>query len=229
MAYLVCNGADVEDVNSRPLRESVHFLEMLQNEPDPVHQCPRVFVTHLAEKILAGAIRRGRPKVIITMRNPKDTLVSFFHWHRNMPFLAYPGAWNDFFELYRQKELYYGDYFQYNVSWWEYRNDENFLFLRYEDMRRDRRSAVERIAQHCHVTMTSEQVDRIVANTGFATMRSSHAIKSSFDIFGVPINKVLRKGAVGEWREVFSTEQSDYVDAQCENLLHPLGLKFDLE
>ena len=163
------------------------------------------------------------------MRNPKDNLVSFYHWHKKMPHLSFPGTWSELFNLYQRKELYYGDMMEFNVGWWKHRRDDNFLFLFFEDMKRDPHSSVRRIAQHCHVTLMPEQVERIVAYSGFEAMRSSHAVVSAYAKYGIPINDYLRKGEVGDWRNFFTPKQCDYVDAQCTKIFDPVGLRFSCD
>ncbi len=98
----------------------------------------------------------GKPRVIVVMRNPKDSLVSFYHFHKNQPGLAFPGTWDESFDLYQKKELFYGDFMDFNVGSWQHRGEGNFLFLKYEDMKRDLTSTVQQIAQHCQVKLSPE-------------------------------------------------------------------------
>ncbi len=233
MTSLVVTGGDVEDVNSKPLRDRSRFLEFTrynqessgaqQAEAEP---SPRLLKSHLHEHILSKSMMQGKPRVVVVMRNPKDALVSFYEGHKHAPF-CYTGSWDEFFEMYRKKELFYGDIFDMNAGWWKrHRHDENFLFLKFEDMKRDPRLAVEQLAQHCHVALTSEQIDRIVTNVDFNVMRSCNAIRSSVKALGIPVNDFLRKGVVGDWRNYFTTEQSAYVDAEIAKRFDPIGLNF---
>ncbi len=226
----------MEEANSKPLRDRSRFLEMKHSnwehcgaqlaENDP---SPRLLKTHLPEHIMRRSVAQGKPRVIVVMRNPKDLLVSYYHWHRNLPDLPTPNSWEVFFGWFRDKELYYGDLFEWMVGWWKHGHEDNFLFLKFEDMKRDPRRAVEQIAQHCHVTLTSEQLERIVTNTDFPVMRSCDAVKSVLGALDPTSTMFLRKGKVGDWRNYFSPQQAEYVDAQCRQLLHPMGLVFSCE
>ncbi len=234
MTYLILNGADIEEANSKPLTQRSTYMEIYNHDRGlsgaqiaRTGPSPRLLRTHLSEHTLQKGIREGQPRVLVVMRNPKDTLVSFFHFHKNMPFLAYPGTWNDYFEMYRKKQLYYGDVMEYNAGWWkEHRHDDNFLFLWFEDMKRDLRSAAQRVADHCHVTLTSEQLDRIAEHSEFKKMRCSDAVKSACEGYGISVNDMMRKGEVGDWRNHFTPEQSAYVDAEMATYFDPVGLKF---
>ena len=236
ITYLVLNGADIEEANSKPLYLRSRYMEMTQrgeqlcgaqlaqDEPSP-----RILKTHLQEHIVRRAVMEGKPKVIVVMRNPKDSLVSFYHFHKNMIGLAFPGTWNEFFDLYQKKELLYGDIMDFNVGWWKHRDEENFLFLKYEDMKRDLTSTVQKIAQHCQIKLSLEQVAKIVAHSDFAAMRSCDAIGMSMGYVGMSIKDFMRKGEVGDWRNYFTPEQGAYVDAQCKESLDPVGLEFSCD
>ena len=233
ITYLILNGADLQDLNSKPLPHRSRYLEAKRPEDalcgaQLAHTEPsrRLLKTHLSEHVLEKGIRKGQPRVIVVMRNPKDTLVSFYHFHKKMPFLAYPGTWNDFFEMYRKKGIYYGDVIEYNAGWWKHHHDDNFLFLWFEDMKHDLRSAVQQIARHCHMTLTPEQLDRIAEHSEFTKMKTSYAVKSAFEPFKVPVTDILRKGEVGDWRNYFTPEQSAYVEAEMAKWFDPIGLRF---
>ena len=233
MTYLVLNGADIEEANSQSLHLRSKFLElkrldeglcgaeMAKNDPSP-----RMLKSHLQEHVLHKSVMEGKPKVIVVMRNPKDQLVSFYHFHKNLPVLGFPGTWNEFFELYKKKELYYGDIFDFDVGWWKHRDEENVLFLKFEDMKRDLNSTVQQIAQHCQVQLSPSQVGRIVAQGDFQAMKSCGAVRRSVESVGMTLEDFLRKGEVGDWRNYFTPEQSAYVDAQCVERLNPVGLQF---
>ncbi len=237
ITYLVLNGADIEEANSKPLLLRSKYMEMT---PPGTQVCgaqlaqadppPRMMKTHLQEHIVRRAVMEGKPRVIVVMRNPKDNLVSFYHFHKNLPTLAFPGTWNEFFDLYKKKELLYGDIMDFNIGWWKHRDEENFLVLKYEDMKRDLTSTVQRIAQHCQVKLSPEQVAKIVAQSDFEAMQSScNAVRMSAEAMGLSVKKFIRKGEVGDWRNYFTPEQSAYVDAQCKERLAPEGIDFSYD
>ncbi len=230
MIQLVSNGVKLDDEPSS-LRQRWTVLEMSVNGVSGAERAqqespPRLLKSHLQEHILSKAVLAGKPRVIILYRNPKDILVSLYHWYQKIPDLRYPGTWNDFFEMYRNKMLNFGDVFQFAVGWWKHRDEGKFLFLWYEDIQRDPHSAVKQIARHSHVDLTSEQVDKIVMLSDFNAMRSSKSIKEYFSRIALSPEEALRKGKVGDWQNYFTPEQSRYVDAECTRLLDTVGLKF---
>ena len=78
-------------------------------------------------------------KVIQIIRNPKDVLVSLYHFYRmNKGLGLYLGTWDDFFELIRNDQLVYGDLFPQVAEWYSFnKGRENSMILVYEDMKVD--------------------------------------------------------------------------------------------
>ena len=43
--------------------------------------------------------------------------------------------------------MVFGDWFDHVLEWWKHRNAENILFIKYEDMKKDHRGAVKKVAE----------------------------------------------------------------------------------
>ena len=55
----------------------------------------------------------------------------------------------------------YGDYFDHVLSWWAHRNDENVLFLKYEDMKKDLTAIVTQFAEFIGRSLDQSVIDKI--------------------------------------------------------------------
>ncbi len=193
---------------------------------------PRVMKTHLPVGMYRDLLNKyPNTKVVQTIRNPKDTLVSWFHHMQNDRNLGgFVGTWNQFFELFRQKRLPWGDYFDHTAEWYSFHQDRaHSLVLRYEDMIGDHRGHVIKIATFMGLDLSEKAIDIIVQKT---TRR--HMSKDYSDLFNGTSRSTwqrksnfIRKGTVGDWVHYFSQEQSDYVDAKTKEYLEPLGLTFE--
>lgn len=86
-------------------------------------------------------------KYVYIARNPYDTCVSFYYHTRDIPAYRFrDGTFDEFFDLFIQGRVEFGDYFQNVISWYEHRSDSNVLFLTYEELKKDTRSCVLKIA-----------------------------------------------------------------------------------
>ena len=117
-----------------------------------------------------GLPSRTPGKYIHVVRNPRDVAVSFFHQYRTLPF--YPHyEWKDFFENFLKGDVSFGDYFDHVLSWWAHKDDDNVLFLKYEDMKKDLPSAVAAITKSICQDISKELVEEIVHRTTFENMK----------------------------------------------------------
>ncbi len=191
---------------------------------------PRAAKTHLPFPLLQDVLQKHpEVKVIQTMRNPKDALVSYYYQLQSMVGLgSFTGSWDQFFQLYKEKKLPWGDYFQHTVEWYKFNKDRaNSLVIKYEDMLKDHKAFVIKIATFLGHQLSDSLLEQIVQKSSLQDM------KKDFNVFFFrsPVwegkSEFIRKGIVGDWVNYFSPEQSDFVDAQCEEHLEPLGITFD--
>ena len=83
------------------------------------------------------------------MRNLKDNLVSYYHFYHMMngAHFGFDKGFDQFFQLVEEKSLIQGDWFDFNLGWWEHKDDPKFLFVTYEDMKKNVRSVIDRICR----------------------------------------------------------------------------------
>ncbi|XP_064884086.1 amine sulfotransferase-like [Oncorhynchus nerka] len=83
--------------------QRVPWIELIGSEKEfNATPSPRLQVTHLQYKFMPLAIRQKRGKVIYVARNPKDVLVSYYHFHKYAATLETPKDFNDFFEKFME-------------------------------------------------------------------------------------------------------------------------------
>ena len=205
------------------------WLEALPIYPDVKLenlQQPRVFKSHMTYDLCPCGPPNTTPcKYIYVMRNPKDAAVSRYFHKKNLPY--YPKCdWDTFWKEFIEGELTFGNYFDHLLSWWPHRDDENALFMKYEDMKKDLPAAVSQVASFMGTDISSDVIAKIATLTDFKSMKKeSTAHRSVFTKSG----NFFRKGMVGDWKNHLSPEQSAEIDAICAQRLEGTGLEFDYQ
>lgn len=192
---------------------------------------PRAFKTHLPwESTPKGG------KYIYVMRNPEDTLLSFYHFmsgsmfeHGSISIDEFAGAM--FFE-----QTPMGRYWDHVRGWWEQRDKEQILYICYEDMKHDLEAAVRRVA--AFIGFGGDET-RIRVATQQATFDFMRAHETKFDehpmtakmalATGMPpvatMSKV-RAGRVGDGERAISAETRDRLaKTWAEAIAEPLGIQ----
>ena len=182
MVWLIKNKADVEAAKKTSLSDRTAFLELErpgapQREVDKAAKLtrPRLLKSHLPWDVLQRGVSTKGVKVVHVMRNPKDSMISLFHFARNKKnwSLGKDFEFNKFYEMFRDGHCPYGSYFDYTVNWWAQRHRDNILFLKYEDILADKLGNVRRIAQFLDVQLSSEEEARVVEHTSFSAMQEN--------------------------------------------------------
>ncbi|CAN8026364.1 unnamed protein product [Ixodes persulcatus] len=124
-------------------------------------------------------------KYIYTCRNPFDCCVSFFYHTKAMPEYKFQdGTFDEFFEMFIEGKVDFGDYFDHVLSWYEHRNDPNVLFLTYEDLKKDTGTWVLKIADFLgeeygqNLRDDHEALAKILEKTSVKTMKED--VNASF-------------------------------------------------
>ena len=170
---------------------------------------PRLFKTHCTAEQTPGI---GTASIILTVRDPRECCVSFYHHLMNMTdeareapghqrpasFAVHVDNWLEFAAWYRNVK-----------SWWPYRDHEKVLLLRYQDMKRDLAAGVDRIAAFLGWELNSEQKSKVLEFSSFDWMKAhdekfsgqTESGKSSFKP-----GRFIRQGKVGAYRDLLTSE-----------------------
>ena len=193
---------------------------------------PRVFKSHLPYQLMPGG---GDPantkgKYIYLIRNPKDVAVSLFRYMEWIVPPLHRSPWDTYIsDRYMKGNLYYGPFYNHVLKWWAHRAAPNILILTYEQMKRNPRTAVTSITSFLGYSLTDEVIDKIVIDTSFDKMKSNKFANTDYmaaTAFSEGSGH-LRKGIIGDWRNVFTSEQSAMMDALVKEKFAGSGLVFD--
>lgn len=209
IVYMILNGGEALPPE-RSVSEVFPHLEEVGKETVAALAEPRLIKTHLP---FAMTPYHREAKYIYVARNPFDCAVSFYHHTRG--FVKHydfaEGTFDDFFECFLTGEVDFGDYFDNLMSWYEHKDDDNALFLTYEQMKANPAKAVAAIGLFlgpgaARVVQDSNTLERILHHSSFESMRKDQQRWSSERPHGMP--EFVRKGTVGDWVSHFSGDQA---------------------
>jgi hypothetical protein len=188
------------------------FLEMYGRQAVEAMPRPGAIKTHVLFDHLSD---HPNAKYICVIRNPKDVCVSFHRFVTSInggEFNRIP--FDRFFDGFLTGEIGHADYFDHLLSCWSHKNDANVLIILYEDMKKDIRSVINRIAIFLDIGVNRKLLERIVAVTSFDYLKKTGYNEKMVRAHTVATFKIVRKGIVGDWRTVLSNEQSRLLDAR---------------
>lgn len=189
---------------------------------------PRAMKTHLQYHHLSEKLASKNAKVIYGVRNIKDVLVSYYHLYRMCSrYGNMTGPFDKFFEMFKEKKLAFGDWFDHILGYWNNHTSFSFFLLKYEDLHDDFSGTVQKLADFLGKELTADQLKAIEEHTNFGSMKSNDKLNKSDDpTFDFSISKYMRQGKVGQWRNYFTEDQHQFIDQLCREKLAGTGLEF---
>lgn len=108
----------------------------------------------------------------------------------------------------------YGSYFDHVAGFWNLRNDENVLFLTYEEMKRDLRKTAEKVASFLEKKIPEKEMDRLMEHLSFQKMKQNPTcnLDTIVKAVGGEEGTFMRKGQTGDWKNYFSKELAEKFD-----------------
>lgn len=163
-------------------------------------------------------------RYIIVLRDPKDVLVSSFHFSESiLPGIASIGAevWTDTFA---KSETPYGSWPEHVASYWAWRDRPNVKFVTFAEMKSDLDNVVRDVAAWMGVELTIEALAQTVMKSSFAYMKQHEAQFAPPTPSGK--SNLIRSGEVGESAEFLTAAQRQQVDNAMRQQLKQLGSDF---
>ncbi|VTJ67163.1 Hypothetical predicted protein [Marmota monax] len=192
---------------------------------------PRIFSSHLPYYLVPKGLKNKKAKILYIYRNPKDVLVSFFHYSNWVAILKNSETFENYIKMFLDGQVVGSRWFDHIKGWYEHRHDFNILFMSYEDMKKDLRSAVLKICRFLEKELSEEVVDTVVKQASFQNMKTNPQANYNDIVkqeMGVRNNEgnFLRKGTIGDWKHHFTVEQNERFDQIFQREMKDFPLKF---
>ncbi|KAM6406782.1 amine sulfotransferase-like [Pluvialis apricaria] len=190
---------------------------------------PRVLATHLPYYLVPKDLRKKKARIIYVARNPKDVMVSYYHFSKFMTTLEEIPDFNLFMERFLAGKVLASSWLDHVAGWYSHAEDFNILFLTYEEMKKDLRSAVLKICNFIGKKLSEEEVDSVVRQATFENMRKDPRANYENlpdEIVAKDKGRFLRKGTVGDWKNIMTVAQSERFDKVLKDKMKTLPIKF---
>ncbi|KAJ1274662.1 hypothetical protein BS78_05G078800 [Paspalum vaginatum] len=195
---------------------------------------PRVMATHMHHSVLPASIRANPEcKIVYICRDPKDMLVSMWHFARRLrPDVR---LLDDMFEPACDGSGLSGPIWNHVLGYWNASkaSPETVLFLRYEEMLRDPVGNVKKLAHFVRQPFSPAEeeagvVTDIVGLCSFEKLKNLEVNMPSSDVRegNFPKDSYFRRGVTRDWANHMTPEMAARLDAVMEEKLRGSGLSF---
>ncbi|XP_047437080.1 sulfotransferase family 5A, member 1 [Mugil cephalus] len=209
-----------------PWLEQHYFATLLEASSTT----PRVITTHLPHHLLVPVLQGSKAKVIYVSRNPKDVVVSFYHFHKMANFLPEPGPFPGFLNRFLEGTLHFGSWFEHVKGWTSHTAAiNNLLHITYEEMSLDLRGTVKRVSSFLQCPLVEDEVNNCAEHCSFGSMRDNKMSNYTLIPEGIMDHSkgaFMRKGVIGDWRNMFTEEQNQYFDSVFASKMQGCALEF---
>jgi len=201
---------------------NVRFLYKMSNHDNHI---PKIHFTHIGAlnliDILEFTKKYYRKKILFVVRDPRDTVVSYFYQIKNRE-RKFKGNISEFI---RHEQYGIRTLIQFMNTWNKNKDRfKDFLIVRYEDLHENPGAELEKILGFLDVKADEQIIRTAVEFAKFENMKRMEQ-KNKFNWAAMrPVNTKdansykVRKGKIGSYREELSLADVKYIDSELMNL-----------
>ncbi|XP_055934733.1 sulfotransferase 1E1-like isoform X2 [Argiope bruennichi] len=183
-------------------------------------------------------------RYIYVARNPKDACVSYYHFLKDLPGYEIKN-FDYFYEAFLSGQLPHGDILDHILEWYEASTKySNIFFTTYESLVKKKEDVVRDLAKFLGLARLDHTTMRnVIYYSSFEYMRSLATRNDAYKKYLQATSQkgkekketypeMIRKGLIGDWRNLFSEDQSrrmdEHFEAKMKNLRFSFGWTKDM-
>lgn len=184
MIWLLNNDLNFEEAKTKSIFERYSYIEFdlifedmdynYLDCPDDGNNASRHIKTHLPVGLLPTQLWTVKPKIIYTARGVKDLAVSYYHHYIHMQ--GYEGSMKDFLQAFLDDKVFLSPYHGHFKDFWFMRNEENILFITYEDMKSNLISVLRKTAAFLNKSYTNDEFIKLEEHLSFEAMKKNPCV-----------------------------------------------------
>ncbi|KAK2634558.1 hypothetical protein Ddye_029350 [Dipteronia dyeriana] len=195
---------------------------------------PRLFHTHMAYSQLKDSVLKNLDcKIVYITRNPKDVFVSSWHFFNGDSWRTSPEPYpiEKVFDEFCKGHQFCGPFYDHVLEFWfeSLKMPEKILFLKYEEMKRDPKGELKKLAAFLGRPFSNdEEVEKVLWRSSFDRLKNLEVNKNGV-VFDLELSNksFFRRGVVGDWKNHFTAEMKKKLDEISCMKLEGSGLDFE--
>lgn len=116
------------------------------------------------------------------------------------------------------------------MQYWEesQKRPKKILFLKYEELKRDPKGEVKKLAEFLGKPFSSEEdIEKVLWKCSLERLKSLEVNKNGSIFYGVPNSSYFRKGLVGDWKNYLTPEMEKQIDETARLKFSATGLHLE--
>lgn len=250
MVWMIDHDLDYKTALTRNVLDRSVFLEMSAVAGDKIPgdsvdiidklQGRRHIKTHLPLAMLPKQLWSVKPKMVYCTRNALDVAVSYMHHYRHLH--GFKGSNDTFLKGLLEDKVLWCPQVQHTLDFYKYKVNfgqaglhdlDHFMFLHYEEMKKDLMSVLKRTCKFLKKTYTDEQLMELSKHLSFEAMKANPCTNNSALISKLaeihnegPKFQFMRKGKVGTYKDELEPEYIQRFQAHINEQLKGTSFKY---
>ncbi|XP_066585146.1 sulfotransferase 1C4-like [Prorops nasuta] len=216
---LVKTKINIEEAASEKMDFLLPMFDIVEKMPSP-----RFIKSHMPISFFPNVVNSDC-KIIYIARNPKDVLVSLYHFNKTNLGWNFGGDFLEFCDLFLKNLVIWTPYFEHVKEAWNLRHKPNFLFLFYENLKKEIQVSVKTIANFLGKEYNSQQIQELCNYVDFQNFKKNAKNYGPYTKV-YPSKTFIREGHVGGWKSIITPDIEKKINAWIEENLKDTDLSF---